>query len=78
MHPEKGQLWGPFTKLRQWPHLRRLGLDVISVLLQHATELEVYDLNSAVENAVKDSADADYWSTLVASSSRQAFRHGFR
>ena len=63
MHPEKGQLWGPFTRLQQWPHLCRFSLDVISVLLQDTTAPNAKDINLAMEKAVKE--NKPIWCTLI-------------
>lgn len=65
VHPEKGKILGPFTKLSQWPHLRRLALNVTAVLLQDADMVD--PLRSAVDNAVRDTEDARYWCTLQGS-----------
>jgi len=66
MHPDKGMLFGPFTKLKQWPRLRRLALDVISTLIRDAATAD--PLRTAVDNAVRDTEDAQYWRTLLGSS----------
>ena len=66
MHPEKGMIFGPFTKLTQWPRLRRLALDVIVVLTQDTATAD--PLRTAVDNAVKGTEDAQYWCALLNSS----------
>jgi hypothetical protein len=64
MHPEKGEILGPFTKLKQWPRLRRLALNVTAVLMQDA-EARPELIRAAVDRAVKDTGDAQYWCTLL-------------
>ena len=70
MHPEKGRILGPFTKFKEQPRLRKLTLDVAAVLLQDAETTDPLKtaVDEAVDDAVKDSEDAEYWHTLLRSS----------
>ncbi|KAF8519064.1 hypothetical protein JB92DRAFT_2900438 [Gautieria morchelliformis] len=61
IHPEKGEILGPFTKLKQWPRLRRLALNVTAVLMRDSETSE--PIRAAVDRAVKYTEDAQYWCT---------------
>lgn len=58
-HPQKGEIAGPFTKLKS-VQLRRLALDVAKVMV-HDHEKAGAGLRASVERAVVDTKDTIHW-----------------
>ncbi|KAF8516107.1 hypothetical protein BU17DRAFT_51113 [Hysterangium stoloniferum] len=62
---QKGELLGPFTKLKEWPRIRRLVLDAAAVLISEGEPSVTDTMRRAVGHATKATGDIQYWSTLI-------------
>ncbi|GJJ09743.1 hypothetical protein Clacol_003967 [Clathrus columnatus] len=65
IHPQKGKLPGPFSKLKS-SELQKLALDVAKVIF-HDQKGAAAQFRAAVEHAIMDMKDASYWLSYLSS-----------
>ncbi|KAG6911904.1 hypothetical protein DXG01_000151 [Tephrocybe rancida] len=63
-HPVRGQLHGPYSKIPMTSPLRRLALDLVVTLLWAASTDSGDGLRTAVELAVADTKEREYWEQI--------------